>query len=155
MKFLSPEVALYLYKSVIRSCMEYCCHVWAGTPSCYWELLDKLQRRIYRTVSPSLAASLEPLAYRRNVTSLSLFYRYYFGKMFIWTGWTGSTSLFPKENGILIQRCFSVTICRCFKGVYVNNFFPRTTGLWNSVSVECFSLTYDLSDFNLGLKDTF
>ena len=34
MKFLSPEVALYLYKSTIRSCMEYCCHVWAGAPSC-------------------------------------------------------------------------------------------------------------------------
>ena len=27
MKFLSPEVALYLYKSTIRLCMEYCCHV--------------------------------------------------------------------------------------------------------------------------------
>ena len=26
MKFLSPEVALYLYKSTIRPCMEYCCH---------------------------------------------------------------------------------------------------------------------------------
>ena len=38
MKFLSPEVALYLYKSAIRPCMEYCCHVWAGTPSCYLEL---------------------------------------------------------------------------------------------------------------------
>ena len=27
MKFLSPEVTLYLYKSTIRPCMEYCCHV--------------------------------------------------------------------------------------------------------------------------------
>ena len=27
MKFLSPEVALYLYKSTIRPCMEYCCDV--------------------------------------------------------------------------------------------------------------------------------
>ena len=26
MKLLSPEVALYCYKSAIRSCMEYCCH---------------------------------------------------------------------------------------------------------------------------------
>ena len=34
MKFLSPEVALYLYKSTIRPCMDYCCHVWAGAPSC-------------------------------------------------------------------------------------------------------------------------
>ena len=35
MKFLSSEVALYLYKSTIQPCMEYCCHVWAGVPSCY------------------------------------------------------------------------------------------------------------------------
>ena len=60
--------------------MEYCCHVWAGAPSCYLELLDKLQKLICRTVGPSLAASLEPLAHRRNVASLSLFYRYYFGR---------------------------------------------------------------------------
>ena len=39
MKFLSPEVALYLYKSTIRPCMEYCCHVWAGALSCYLLLL--------------------------------------------------------------------------------------------------------------------
>ena len=80
MKFLSCEVALYLYKSTIHPCMEYCCHVWAGAPSCYLELLDKLQKRICRTVGPSLAASLEPLAHRRNVASLSLFCRYYFDR---------------------------------------------------------------------------
>ena len=78
MKFLSPEVVLYLYKSTIRLCMKYCCHVWAGAHSCYLKLLDKLQKRILRTVGLSLAASLESLAHRRNVASLSLFYRYYF-----------------------------------------------------------------------------
>ena len=59
MKFLSPEVALWLYKPTIRLCMEYCCHVWAGAPSCYLELLDRLQKRICRIVGPSLADSLE------------------------------------------------------------------------------------------------
>ena len=43
-------------------------------------LLDKLQKRICRTVGLSLAASLEPLAHRRIVASLSFFYRYYFGR---------------------------------------------------------------------------
>ena len=42
MKFLSPKVAPYLYESTIWPCMEYCCHVWAGAPRCYLELLDKL-----------------------------------------------------------------------------------------------------------------
>ena len=64
MKFLSPEVALYLHKSTIWPCMEYCCHVWAGAPSCYLQLLDKLQKLICRTDGPSLAASLKPLAHR-------------------------------------------------------------------------------------------
>ena len=40
-KFLSPEGAVYLYKFTIQAHMEYCCHVFAGAPSCYLELLDK------------------------------------------------------------------------------------------------------------------
>ena len=59
MKFLSPEIVLYLYKSTIRPCIEYCCHVLTGAPSCHLKLLDKLQKRICRTVGPSPAASLE------------------------------------------------------------------------------------------------
>ena len=80
MRFLSPEVAFYLYKSTILPCIEYCCHFWAGAPSCYLELLDKLLKQICRTVGPSLAASLKPLPHHGNVASLTLFYRYYFGK---------------------------------------------------------------------------
>ena len=60
--------------------MECCYHVWAGAPSCYLELLDKLQKQICRTVDPSFAASLELLAHCQNVASLSLLYRYYFGR---------------------------------------------------------------------------
>ena len=51
-----------------------------GAPSCYLELLDMLQKRICRTVGASLATSLEHLAHRRNVASLSLFYKHYFGR---------------------------------------------------------------------------
>ena len=140
MKFLSPKVALYLYKSAIRPCMEYCCHFWPGAPSCYLELLDKLQKRICRTVGPSLAASLEPLAHCRNVASLSLFYGYYFGRC---SSELVQLVLLPYSRG----RCtrysdrlhdFSVTIPRCYKDVYVNSFFPRTARLWNSLPIECF-----------------
>ena len=44
MKFLSPEVALYLYESTTQPCMEYSCHVLVGAPSCYLELLHKVQK---------------------------------------------------------------------------------------------------------------
>ena len=42
MKFLSPEVALYLYKTTIQPCVEYHCYVWVGASGWYLELLDKL-----------------------------------------------------------------------------------------------------------------
>ena len=73
MRFVSPEAALYLYKSTIWPCMEYCCHVCASVPNCYLEMLDKLQKRICRTVGLSRAASVEPLPYRQNVVILSFF----------------------------------------------------------------------------------
>ena len=148
MKFLSLEVALYLYKSAICPCMEYCCHVWAGAPSCYLDL-DKLQKRICRIVGPSLAASLEPLCHRRNVASLSLFYRYYFDRC---SSELAQLVPLPFSRGRSTRYSdglhdFSVTIPRCYKDVYVNSFFPRTAKLWNSLPIECFPLTYDLSGF--------
>ena len=44
----------------------------------FWIYFSLVQ--ICRTVGPSVAASLEPLTRLQNVASLSLFYRYYFGK---------------------------------------------------------------------------
>ena len=147
--FLSPEVALYLYKSAIHPYMEYSCHVWAGAPSCYMDLLDKLQKRLCRIVGASHAASLEPLAHRLNVASLSLFYRYYSGRC---SSELAQLVPLPFSRGRSTRYSdrlhdFSVTIPRCYKDVYVNSFVPRTAKLWNSLPVECFSLTYDLSGF--------
>ena len=61
-------------------CMEYYCHIWAGATSCYFEMFDKLQKQIYRTVGLLPAASLENLGHRGNIASLNLFYRYYFDR---------------------------------------------------------------------------
>ena len=131
MKFLSPEVALYLYKSTIHPCMEYYCHVWAGAPSCCLELLDKLQKQICRTVGPSLATSLESLAHHRNVASLSLSNRYYFGRC---SSELAQLVPLPFSQGRSTQyfdrlHNFSVTIPRCYNDVYVNSFFPCTARL--------------------------
>ena len=42
---------------------------------------------------------------------------------------------------------YSVTTPRCYKDVDVNNFFPRTARLENSLPKECVYLKYDLSGF--------
>ena len=143
------EVALHLYKSTIQPCTEYCGHVLDGAPSCYLELLDKLQNKICRTAGPSLTVCLEPLAHRQVVASLSRFCSYYFGRCS-----SELAQLVPLPYSQGRSTCysdrlhdFSVTIPRCYKDVYVSSFFPRTARLWNSLPVECVSLTYDLSYF--------
>ena len=131
MKFLSPEVGLYLNKATVRPCMKYCCHIWAGAPSCYLDFFDKLQKRICRIVGRSLAASLEPLAHRRNVANLSLFYRYYFGRC---SSELGQLVPLPFSRGRStrysdILHGFSVNISRSYKDVYVRSFFTCTARL--------------------------
>ena len=88
--------------------------------------------------------SLEPLAHRRNIASLSLFYRYYFGRC---SSELAQLVPLPFSRGRSTRYSdrlhdFSVTIPRCYKDVYVNSFFPRTARLRNSLPIECFALTY-------------
>ena len=124
MKFLSLEVALSLPKSTLRSCREYCYNVWVGAPSCYLELLVKLQKRIYRTICLSLAASLEPLAHRRTVDSSSLFYRYYFDRCSSELVQLVPLPYFRGRSTRYSDRLhdFSLTIPRFFKGCLSQQF---------------------------------
>ena len=135
---------LHLYKSIIQPCMEYCRHVWVGTPSCYLELLSKLQKRIYRTLVIHLLP-LVTLAHRRNVASLSFFYRYYFGR-------------YSSELAQLVPLPYSRGRSTCYFLIFLSSFLdvkrmstPIGSFLaqldWNSLPIEWFSLTHDFSGF--------
>ena len=50
---------------------------------------------------------------------------------------------------------FSVTSPRWYKDIYVNNFFPCTAILLNSLPIEYFSWTLNLNGFNLELAGTY
>ena len=93
-----------------------------------WEvldLLDKLQKQICRIVGPSLDASLEPLAHRQNAVSLSLFYRYYFGRCSSELAQLVPLPYSQERPTRYSDRLheYSVTIPRCYKDVYVNSLF--------------------------------
>ena len=85
-----------------------------------------------------------------KLATLSLFYRYYFGRCSFEVvelvplphSCGRSTHYFHRFHYL------SVTIIRCCREVYVNCFFPDTTRLWNSLHAECFPLTFDLNGFN-------
>ena len=139
--FFSCEVALlYLYKSTIQLCIDYLvsCLVTAT-----W-MLDKLQIWVYRTFSPLLVASLEPLAHHQNKASLSFFCGYYSQRYL-----SERDELVPLPYSCLRSTHFhnswldfSVTIPSYYIDVYANSFFPHTVR-----SLEFFAywmLTFDL-----------
>ena len=99
----------------------------SGTPSCYLELLDKLQKWIFRIVGSSHAASLAPLAHRRNEAILSLLYRYYFGRCSFELAQLVPLPYYRGRSPCYFDRLhdFSVTIPRFYKNVHDNSFFPR------------------------------
>ena len=114
-----------------------------GAPSCYLELLDKLQKWICRTIGPSLAASLKPFSSssKWNVVGFDRCS-------------SELAQLVPLPYSRERSTCysdrlhdFSVTIPRYYKDVYVNSFFPGAARLWNSLPIECFPLTDDLNGF--------
>ena len=138
MKCLSPEVFLYLNKSSVRPCLEYCWHVWAGARSCYLEILGK---RICRTDGPCFSGTLG---------WSSKCGRYYFRRC---SSELAQLVPLPYSRGRSARCCvrlhdFSVNIARCYKDVYFNSFFPRTARPWNSLPpTEFFPLTSDLNGF--------
>ena len=147
--FLTPETILYLYKSTIRPCIEYCCHLWAGAPATCLSLLDRIQQRICNVIGPNLSSKLDSLSHRRNVASLSLFYKYFHGHCS-----SELSSLVPRLR--TFQRStrlatsshkLTVQLPTCHKSLYSNSFFPRTSALWNSLPNLCFPPSYDLQSF--------
>ena len=107
----------------------------------------KEQHFLFSFLSPALAASLEPLTHRGNVACSSLFYRYYFGRC---SSELAQLVPLPYSRGRSTRYSyrlhqFCVTIPRCYQDVYVNSFLLRTVRLWDSLPIECFTLTYDLN----------
>ena len=83
------------------------------------------------------------------VKMLSLFCRYYFGRCSSELAQLVPL-LYSQERSTQYSDSlhdFSVTIPRCYMNVYVNSFFTRTVRLWNSLLIDCLTLTFNLNGF--------
>ena len=149
-KFFTDEQLSTIYKSHVRSQLEYCSPLWSGCGTVVLRQLDKIQNRAIRLINnPIITSEFPHLSVRRDVASLSLLYRYYHNKC--------STELsqivpplrvYPRRTraaGNAHEHTLNPPQCRT--SAYKNSFIPRTTSLWNSLPGGCFPPSFDLNKF--------
>ena len=149
-RFFSPLHLLTLYKAQIRPCLEYGSHLWRGASKYSLASLDKIHKRAIRLIDDSaLTNSLDSLAHRRNVSALSLYYRYYHGRRS-----DELKSVIPPKACFArstrfadSQRSFAVKLEKCRPTSFANTFVPMTSRNWNSLPASIFPSTYNLQTF--------
>ncbi|XP_045510136.1 uncharacterized protein LOC123705420 [Colias croceus] len=74
-QYFSPGQLLNLYQAQVRSCMEYCSHLWDGSAKYQLESLEAIERRAKRLINDDvlIGKKLQSLAHRRIV------YRFFTG----------------------------------------------------------------------------
>ena len=147
-RYFSSEQLFQLYKGLIRPCIEYCSHVWGNSPCT--RLLDRVESKAVRLIgSPHITSKLEPLSLRRQVASLSLFYKYYFGNCSReLSGCVPPPLPRPRNTRQAVschQYCVKIDNSRIAR--YDVCFFPSTSKIWNSLPANVFPPQYNISSF--------
>lgn len=74
-RVLSGSSLAVIYKSHIRSIMEYASPIWMGGGSTQLQRLDKIQERAKRIIGPDHCFNLQELAHRRGVAGMCILHR--------------------------------------------------------------------------------
>jgi hypothetical protein len=77
-RFLPKSVLTILYKSCVRSSLEYAAPVWQGAAKSHLDKLDSIQNKTLKilniTDDQAIDYKIQPLKHRRDVASLCVFY---------------------------------------------------------------------------------
>ena len=140
--YINPEQRATIYKSMVRSRMEYASTVWMGAPSTSLALLDAIQKRALKIINlpkETLAGKqIQPLEQRRQVGALTLLHRMYHKEAPV-----RLCQLLPEpythrrdtRSSGLLNTAVLEPIRSNTKG-HERSFLPSTVKLWNTLPQE-------------------
>lgn len=158
-RYFTPGQLLTLYKAQVRSCMEYCSHLWDGSAKYQLSALDSVERRARRLIGDKrlLDAKLHSLAHRRKVACLSVFYRLYFGECA-----QELHDLIPSapfyhrtSRRTAGYHPYLVDIPLIRTKRFASSFIMRTAKEWNSLPASVFPIAYNPQAFKVRVNRHF
>lgn len=154
-RFFTPIQLCLLYKTQVRSCVEYCSHLWDGSAKYLLDALDRLQRRAVRIIGDvEVTNTLEPLQLRRDIAALSAFYRLYHGECSeeLFSLIPPSPFLLRTTRAGVRKHKFTVDNIPSRTKKFGDSFFCRTIHKWNELPAFVFPPSYDPGSFKRGVK---
>ena len=148
--FTSGQI-LDLYQAQVRSCVEYCSHLWDGSAKYQLEALDSIQRRAIRLIGDEklVKAKLQSLEHRRKVASLSVFYKLHFGEcaMELHNLIPPSPFYYRSTRRTETRHPYMVDIPSTRTKRFASTFIMRTAKEWNNLPASVFPENYNLGVF--------
>ncbi len=137
--YISPEQRATIYKSMVRSRMEYASTVWMGASNTSLAQLDAIQRRALKIINlpqdTLVGKQIQPLEQRRHVGALTLLHRMYHQE-----APARLCGLLPeaykqwrvtRESGL--QHTAALEPIKSNTECHRRTFLPTTVGLWNTL----------------------
>ena len=143
-----------IYKSFVRSQLEYCCPLWLGAPATALARLDRIQVRAARILGHTEGIQLQSLGHRRGVAALCVMHKLLHNTL---PPPLHSLAPAPLPEGRRVSartRIPPALLPPTTRNAefWQNSFVPRVTRAWNTLVSPLMRLIRDLHHFKKSIN---